>query len=156
MGKRKRKTEHVERAQVFFCYEEERMTLPKGYKLPPAEKERIEKIEREHARLRNNARGIDPEYQARVQQAQRRRLQKMALGIIGLCLFPVLIVAAAITMNWYLIGAFLVGLAVIAAFAFSGSAHSTNTGYAAGHYWGAARARSFRMFAADRATRKKG
>ena len=40
-----------------------KMTLPKGYKLPQAEKERLEKIEREHARLRNNARGFDPEYQ---------------------------------------------------------------------------------------------
>jgi hypothetical protein len=133
------------------------MTMPKGYKLPQAERERLEKIEREHAKLRNAARGIDVEYQERRKQAQRKKDRKFALAIVGLSLVPMLIVAAAVTMNWYLIGAFFVVYAVIAGFAFIGNgSHNNNTGYAAGHYWGARSGRGFRMFAADRVTRKRG
>jgi hypothetical protein len=48
------------------------MTLPKGYVPPPAEKERIERLEREHQRQLSLARGIDVEYDRRRQQAVNR------------------------------------------------------------------------------------
>jgi hypothetical protein len=73
----------------------------------------------------------------------------MKLAIVGICLVPVLIVAAAITMNWYLIGAFFVVYGIIAGYAFLGN-DSYNTAYAAGHYVAASRGRSFRMWAANR------
>ncbi len=131
------------------------MTMPKGYKLPEAEKKRLEKIEKEHDALRNKARGFDV-YQERRQQAQRKQDRRFALLIVGLCMVPVLIVAAAITLNWYLIGAFLVVYAVIAGFAFFSSEHNNNTLYAAGHYWAASRGRNFRMYGAHKATRRRG